>query len=212
MGAGDREGPGAVGCDTDPQVLVERWQSMAAGASELRRFYVCMTLAERLGARGSRRPPRGRQARRSHARLRRRPRRRRHVRHHSRLQLRKPQGQVRPRERSHRQTQQKPRCHHRARPVPSIEALARNSPTSFFSSTPLTSPSSGVARNGSPDPSLPSGISSRRDRRQRRPTPVSRARPQRRRMIAPGHSSREVAPREHPPKATAPGIDRRCSA
>jgi len=33
MGAGERDGPGTIGHETRPEVLINTWQSMAAGAS-----------------------------------------------------------------------------------------------------------------------------------------------------------------------------------
>lgn len=46
LGGGKRAGPGTLGTETDPRVLIERWQSMASGAKsvELRRFYVLVAV------------------------------------------------------------------------------------------------------------------------------------------------------------------------
>ena len=42
MGAGPRDGPGTFGCDTDQQLLIDRWQSVAEGIKDVatRRFIV----------------------------------------------------------------------------------------------------------------------------------------------------------------------------
>ena len=42
MGAGERDGPGTIGHETRPEVLINTWQSMAAGASSPanRRFII----------------------------------------------------------------------------------------------------------------------------------------------------------------------------